>query len=204
MTAPELTEKLVALNDATPTLPVVALAIDRSPRLLMLSGTLAETGMVPEASGIVIVLGAVKLPRAKVAVFVVPKTSGLVSVFKFRDPLIWVFSLTLTRVPLSESDELAMVWVPVNFARDPTTPPDVVTPPPAPAQLPVEIQIVPVASGRVKVWGAENPPRVMVAVLEDPSTSGLIFEFALRVVKFPVEGTSDPIGPGDAKVDPFK
>ena len=49
---------------------------------------------------------------------------------------------TATVVPLSVIEESPIVPEPVNLASAFVVPPGVVTPPPAPAQLPVLIQIV--------------------------------------------------------------
>jgi hypothetical protein len=79
LTAPELTEKLVELNEATPVVEVVALAADTAPAAEIEMGATPETANVPEALGIVIVLaadGAVKLKVVELAPDV-PNTSDV-------------------------------------------------------------------------------------------------------------------------------
>ena len=48
--------------------------------------------------------------------------------------------LTVTVVPLSVIIESAIVWLPVNLARELAVPPGLVTAPPIPVQLPAVVQ----------------------------------------------------------------
>jgi len=75
-TAPLLTEKLVELNEATPTVLVVAFATEISPVAEIETGAVPDTAIVPEASGTVIVCTADGLAGLRVMLLplAVPRT----------------------------------------------------------------------------------------------------------------------------------
>jgi hypothetical protein len=87
---------------------------------------------------------------------------------------------TVTVVPLWLTTESPIAWLPLNNARFPVVPPDVVTLPPTPLQLPAVVQMLYVppaadwnryvtfAVGAAKPTLVVNPPLVFVIVVADP------------------------------------
>ena len=130
---------------------------DILPLASIASGPEAETASVPVAFGTVIVL-LEPVGVAKVKVFVMPPevaarltAAPCIVRFWLVAPKVKaavgeiVFTANVppmvTTVPLSVMIESPIVWVPVNRAKAPTVPPEVVTPPPTPAQLPAVVQM---------------------------------------------------------------
>ena len=132
-----------------------------SPVALRATFPLAETASVPPAFGMVIVRSALSVAGCKVLIKAEEPSRNIAFPRTEAVPIVSPPLPCITSAPpmvMTEPDSVMilspMTCDPVNLARAPVVPPAVVTPPPVPAQLPLEAQSVYVpaeSAGKFKV-----------------------------------------------------